>query len=77
MSEKPHKGRIADWRRSPAFSRDGLGYVIEGVFLDHPDRMTHFDPGGQGHTSVVLAHDEATGEIETKNSRYTLVQARP
>lgn len=72
MSEKPHKGRIADWRKSPAFSDNGLGYVIEGVFLDHPDRLMNFDPGGHGHTSVVLVHDEATGEIETKNSRYTL-----
>lgn len=59
-SEKPHYGRIKDWYRD--------GDVIRGVFLDHPYHR------GEGHTSLVLHHDGATGEIETKNSRYTLVK---
>jgi len=44
-----------------------LGYLIEGDFLDHPFHR------GRGHTSYIIAHDEVTGEVETRNSRYRLV----
>lgn len=65
--DKPYFGRITDWRKAPAVSGNGLGYVIEGRFLDHPLIK------GLGHTSWVVKHDMNTGEIETRNSRYTLV----
>lgn len=67
---KPHKGSLKNW-----FKEDwgcaglGLGYMIRGEFVDHPE----FAGCKNGHTSYVVAHDEATGEVETKNSRYTLV----
>lgn len=63
---KPHKGRIEKWVRQetniPARS------VVWGHFHGHPD----FPEGSFGHTSYIVSHDEATGEIETRNSRYTL-----
>jgi len=62
--EKPHRGRIEPWFRLTVGSR----YAIAGVFLDHPDW-----PGRWALTSEVLSYDEKTGEIETMNSRYTLV----
>jgi hypothetical protein len=65
MTDKPHKGRIERWWRYPC--QGGLGYGINGQFLDHEHIR------GDGHTSYVVFHDEATGEIETRNSRYTLV----
>jgi hypothetical protein len=65
VSEKLHKGKIENWRKSPCES--GLGYFITGKFVGHPSLH-----GEYGHTSFVVAHDEATGEIETNNSRYTL-----
>lgn len=66
MSDKPHYGKISGWTKCPA--RSGLGFYIEGDFEDHPNFKGRF-----AHTSYVVAHDEKTGEIETKNSRYTLV----
>ena len=66
-SEKPHKGRIEKWTKLPCTSR-GLGYIVCGHFVDH-DRFA----GKDGHTSAIIAHDSATGEIETLNSRYTLI----
>ncbi len=65
--EKPHKGRIETWTKLPIGDR---GYIICGKFLDHEQFA-----GEEGHTSFVLSYDEATGEIETRNSRYTLVGA--
>lgn len=64
---KLHHGRIVNWTKA-SLTKKGLGYVIFGKFLDHP-RYTGID----GHTSYVVTHDEAMGEIETCNSRYTLV----
>lgn len=66
MNDKPHHGRIKGWSKEPCNS--GLGYRIVGEFLDHP----HFR-GPRCHTSYVIAHNSETGEIETANSRYTLV----
>ena len=63
---KPHKGMISDWFKLPCGL--GLGYLIMGHLRDHEDYR-----GGVGNTSYVVKHDEATGEIETRNSRYTLV----
>ncbi len=62
---KPHKGKIADWYVRPV---DDECYVIQGRFEEHPEFA-----GLVGHTSRVLGWDKATGEIETRNSRYTLV----
>lgn len=64
---KPHMGRIQNWRREDA--NGGIGYIIVGRFLDH-DRLKG---SNNAHTSYVVKHDEKTGEIETRNSRYTLV----
>lgn len=64
---KPHYGRIETWYKSYCGPK-GLGYFIIGRFLDHP-RFALLN----GHTSYVVKHDEYTGEIETRNSRYTLV----
>ena len=71
MSEsfaKPHYGRIQDWRKVEC-TRKGLGYIVVGHFLDHPE----FAGCKNAHTSYVIKHDEESGEIETRNSRYTLV----
>lgn len=66
MSEKPHHGRIKVEVIStkPA---DYFGSRISGEFLDHPTLR------GYGRTSTVVSYDPATGEIETRSSRYTLV----
>jgi len=67
-SEKPYKGRITNWEKVQHSGAKGLGYIITGVYVDHPSFR-----GETGYTSYVTKHDEKTGEIETKNSRYTLV----
>ena len=67
---KPHKGIIIDWfKQEYEFpSEDSLGFYIRGKFVDHPEFGGH-----HGWTSYVIHWDTKTGEIETKNSRYTLV----
>lgn len=62
---KPHCGRIKGWSKEPCSG--GLGFLIVGDFLDHPRFR------GQGHTSAVVSFDEAAGTVETRNSRYQLV----
>lgn len=64
--EKPHKGSIKSWSRYPWDG--GLGYVIRGLSVDHPQFA-----GDYIRTSYVVKHDEATGEVETRNSRYSLI----
>lgn len=64
---KPHLGKIKSWFKRETDPESGLGYQIIGMFVDHPDFK-----GEVGHTSYVVSHDETTGEIETRNSRYTL-----
>jgi len=66
--QKPHKGKITNWTTQPV-QDCGLGYLIVGEFVNHPD----FGNAPNGHTSWVEKHDRETGEIETRNSRYTLV----
>ena len=66
MIDKPYKGRITDWCKLP--SRFGIGYFIYGRFLEHPDFGEK-----ETNTSWVEKHDPITGEIETRNSRYTLI----
>lgn len=68
MEEKPHCGRIEHWHREECDA--GLGYLIIGTFVDHPEFG-----GDRGHTSYVVSHNMDSGEIETRNSRYTLVGA--
>jgi hypothetical protein len=67
--QKPHKGRITEWAKRECPPEYGLGFFIVGKFVDHPEFSGQF-----GWTSYVAAHDEATGEIETRNSRYTLTE---
>jgi len=67
--DKPYKGRIADWVKTHCNPAFGLGYIIEGIFIDHPQFA-----GMHGHTSYIVKHNEETGEIETRNSIYTLVK---
>ena len=64
---KPHKGRISNWTKVEYFPDTGK-YFIRGRFVDHPSFA-----GERGYTSYLVKHDEMTGEIETRNSRYTLV----
>lgn len=70
--EKPFKGRISAWKKVPIkANRKGScskGYYIEGFFADHEEFAGYF-----GWTSCVVRHNEQTGEIETRNSRYLLV----
>ena len=70
-NEKPHKGRIRDWRivRLTAFfgpENAGKQFAV-GLYVDHPDFA-----GKRGATSTIVKYDPRTGEIETENSRYTL-----
>lgn len=61
---KRHKGQIENWFRQEV----GNKTVILGRFVNHPEFGY-----ANGRTSYIVSHDEATGEIETRNSRYTLV----
>ena len=63
--EKPHKGTINNWFKWSVEGMSGLGYVIVGDSLDHPQFG-----GGAIRTSYVVA--KIDDEIETRNSRYTL-----
>lgn len=63
--DKPHKGTINRWYKRSA-GGDGLGYVIVGAF-NHTEFGYTFT-----HTSHVVAHGD-DGEVETRNSRYTLM----
>lgn len=65
-AEKLHRGRIAVWRK---IGRDNAA-AYEGVFLDHP-----YLTGFISRTSAVLKGPDGDGEIETLNSRYTLIGA--
>lgn len=70
LSNKPHHGRVLVTN----FYNTLLGQHVNGRLLDHPNIR------GKGHTShvrvigpVVGEGLQATREIETDNSRYTLV----
>ncbi len=65
-AEKPHRGRIAAWRK---IGRDNDA-AYEGVFLDHP-----YLTGFISRTSAALKGPDGGDEIETLNSRYTLIGA--
>ena len=62
---KPYKGFIRDWQRQTL--KDGR-YIIWGTFDGHP-----WFHNSHGHTSIITFHDTATGDVETLNSRYTLI----
>lgn len=66
---KPHKGRLKDWRTVPWRGAIGLGYLIEGTTMDHP-----VFKGRRICTSPVVKREG--NEIETCNSRYTLMQEK-
>lgn len=71
MASKPHRGNLTYWRKHTPKHYDTkgtLGYIILGLFIDHPDFA-----GEEGHTSLVVFHDEETGYIETLNSSYNLI----
>lgn len=68
QAEKPHKGVLHHWSRRHIDEDLGLGWCAYGFNHAHPDWG-----GGVMRTSYVVKHDEATGEIETRNSRYTLI----
>ncbi len=65
-SGKPHRGSLEHWRRMDCIADVGLGYYVVGLFVGHPQFSEKY-----GHTSYVVAHDG--DQIETLNSRYTLV----
>ncbi|MGQ3297715.1 hypothetical protein [Reyranella sp.] len=64
---KPFNGTITGWRRVECQRERGLGWFVEGWNADHPTK-----PAADVTTSEVVSFDEATGEIETMNSRYRL-----
>lgn len=66
MAKKPHKGSLKNWYKFGLGIDKGLGYVIIGEFVDHPEFA-----GKEGHTSYVVKHEG--NEVETNNSRYTLI----
>ena len=69
MTEKPHKGRIEQWDEATRVANDGREYtVVWGLFVDHPE----WTDNSYGHTSYLVSRNYLTGEIETRNSRYTL-----
>lgn len=64
---KPHHGRIENWRIIPL---PNSCCIVIGRFLDHPILGKH---GGEFTSSAIVSFDPATGEVETRNSRYRLV----
>jgi hypothetical protein len=64
MTEKPHKGRIEQWEEVEV----GDYTIVIGLFVDHPEWMEN----SYGQTSYLVSRNYLTGEIETRNSRYTL-----
>ena len=70
---KIHWGEITHWQAIPAPGGPGLGYRVSGRFDVERSRSLGRAGPAYGHTSLVLAHDVETGEVETLNSRYTLV----
>lgn len=73
-NKKPHKGKIIVVGKYYAAGY-GLGYGYWCKFVDHPDFA-----GRNGHTSYVVLdecdaprHRGDSYEIETRNSRYTVV----
>ena len=68
---KPHKGRIA----GAVLHETPTGDYYTGKFLDHPQFA-----GKYGHTSILIKdnrdvprHNRDSYEIETFNSRYTII----
>lgn len=57
FSDKPHKGKITNW----SFVNEGR--TVIGI---------HHGTGGFIRTGTLVNHNIGTGEIETRNSRYTL-----
>ena len=78
--DKPHKGTLINWYKRECGDEYGLGYFLECTFVEHPEFQ-----GEHGHTSYVISESRPTPskhtlmgdaepiEIETRNSRYTLV----
>lgn len=72
--DKPHKGRIKNWTslasQDPGDKTDHQ--IICGLYVDHPQFKNEW-----GHTSSIESLGEPNQfgyrEVETKNSRYTLV----
>ena len=65
MMDKPHKGRIINYTLLAANNK----FAFSGVALDHPEFK-----GRNIITSYVVKYDRESGEIETLNSLYTLVE---
>lgn len=69
--KKPHKGSLHNWELIKTDrSIDGLIMYTIGTFIDHP-----IFAGKKGHTSMIksIEFKDGKAEIETMNSRYTLV----
>jgi hypothetical protein len=70
---KEYKGVIKQWQtvELPVPRKHktdfGLGYVVRGIHYGFGT-----EPLGWLRTSYVAKHDKKTGQIETRNSRYTL-----
>lgn len=71
---KPHRGKFSNCRKvTVSKPRDGhLGFYFVGTFDPSDDRVGYRRFGGRsGYTSLVVKVDG--NEIETLNSRYTIV----
>jgi hypothetical protein len=64
MADKPHAGRIENWKIYSDKDRDW----IEGNVYGHPG----FGEGEYFYTSSLVRYSPSNSEIETLNSRYTL-----
>jgi hypothetical protein len=62
LHDKPHKGGITAWRTIDWYGR----VIVIGQFVNHPEFGDRY-----GHTSYIVNRDGC--EIETRNSRYTLI----
>ena len=72
-NNKPFKGTITNWYKVPCGDDLGLGYVIYGYTPDHPEFAGMGDGDTYFHTSYIVAHNEETGDVETRNSRYRVI----
>jgi hypothetical protein len=67
---KEYKGVIKQWQTVElnSLAKDlGLRYVVHGIHYGFGT-----EPLGWFRTSYVVKHDKETGQIETRNSRFTL-----
>jgi hypothetical protein len=82
-ADKPYKGELCSWRKvacdamgydTPVFGAEGYYYIMGFAHKYCPIDEHIRKLGTVRCTSRVLSHNEETGEIETINSRYKLIE---